>query len=161
MPTTPVARKIKSPTPTRTAPRPIIREPKVLVFKEKHGDRYFNIPDDKTLFRVSLKILTERFEAGYWYYKPGDEDKPKAPDFTKEQVAAMPDSLREGATKKLVSYQGELRRWERDSEDFNNVKKAVETKDGRLAWQCLLDYSDGEYQRCSLEQLEDPESDED
>jgi hypothetical protein len=138
--------------------QPIIEEPQLLVFHEKHGERYFYVPDDHTLFTAALKVLNERHAEDYWYFKP---DKPKAPDFTKEQVEAMPESLQSGAMKRLLEYSNELREWENDSENYNNVVKAVETKDGRLAWQCLRDYSEGEYQRVSLERLESPEPDED
>lgn len=42
----------------------------VLVLREKHGDAYFDVPDSTALDDASLKILTERFNQGYWY----DED---------------------------------------------------------------------------------------
>lgn len=42
----------------------------VLVLYEKHGNAYFDVPDSATLDDVALKILTERFNQGYWY----DED---------------------------------------------------------------------------------------
>jgi hypothetical protein len=139
--------------------KPIIEEPRLLVFKEKHGERNFYIPDDATLFKAALKVLTDRFKEGYWYYKP--EDPPKAPDFTKEQVASMPESMRADATKKLMKHAEAMRYYVREVEDYNDAVKAVNTKDGRLAWQSLRNSSGGEYQGCSLERLESAEPDED
>jgi hypothetical protein len=42
----------------------------VLVLHGKHGNEYFDVPDSTALDDVALKILTERFNQGYWY----DED---------------------------------------------------------------------------------------
>jgi len=39
----------------------------VLVLHEKHGDEYFDVPDSTAVDDVALKILTERFNQGYWY----------------------------------------------------------------------------------------------
>src|SRR5271168_4307264 len=94
-------------------PRPFIASPSVLVFKEKHGDRHFNVPDDEALFAAALKVLAERFKQGYWYYDPAKEGAaeamPEAPDFTAEQVATMPESLRKAAYKKLRDYEVKTR----------------------------------------------------
>jgi hypothetical protein len=81
--------------------QPFITEPKLLVFKEKHGERYFYIPDDKTLFAAALKVLTQRHGDGYWFYAP---EKPLALDFTAEQVAALPENLRVPAELTLRKY---------------------------------------------------------
>jgi hypothetical protein len=139
--------------------QPIIREPKLLVFKEKHGQRYFYVHNDKALFKAALKILTERAKEGYWYYKP--EEPPKAPDFTKEQIATLPESMRADATKKLQQYTDACRRYDAEVEDYNEIQEALKTKNGKLAWQCLRNRSDGEYEGCSLERIESTEPDED
>jgi len=39
---------------------PIVTEPMLLIFEEKHDNRYYHIPDDTTLFQVALHVLTER-----------------------------------------------------------------------------------------------------
>jgi hypothetical protein len=105
-------------------------------------------------------VLTGRAEDGYWYYKP--EEPPKAPDFTKEQVASMPESMRADATKKLQKHAEAMRYYDREVEDYNEIQKALKTRDGKLAWQCLRDRSNGmEYEGCSLERIESTEPDED
>lgn len=136
-------------------PKPgYLRAPSVLVLKEKHGDRHFNVADDAALHRVALKILTERFEQGYWYYKPEDKDKPEAPDFTMEQVATLPESLRAKADKKLREYTDACRRYDAEVEDYNDIETAVKNKDGKLAWEALQAHRDGEYEGFNIERLE-------
>jgi len=132
--------------------RPIIREPHVLVFKEKHGDRYFHVPDDAALFAAALSVLTERKKEGYWYYKP--EKKPEPPDVTEEQVATLPKSVQVNATVKIRAYKDALRRYEEEVEDFEEIERAVREKDGRAAWQILSDHGDGEYEGYDLERYE-------
>jgi hypothetical protein len=139
-------------TITRKPQRPLIKEPQLLVFEEKHGNRYFYIPDDKTLAAAALKVLTERYEEGYWYYEPGE--KPKAPDFTKEQITTLPESMRPAAEKKLREYEAACRQYATEVEDYERIVKAVKTKDGKLAWKALYDRQDGEYERVKLERLE-------
>lgn len=41
------------------------KNPKIFIFKEKYGTRYFLVHNFADLGKVSLKILTERIE--YWY----------------------------------------------------------------------------------------------
>lgn len=140
---------------------PFIKEPMLLVFKEKHGDRYYHVVDDKMLLAVALKILTERFEEGYWYGEPSDlPDPPKAPDFTKEQVEAMPESLRPAAYKKLHDYAVAMRQYNEEVDDYRRIEKAVREKDGREAWQALNDRSDAEYEGFNLERYESVDEDE-
>jgi hypothetical protein len=88
--------------------RPFISEPSILVIKEKHGDRYFNVPDDKTLFAVALMIVTARLRDGWWYEKPSEE----------------------------------------------MVKRAVEAKDGRAAYDVLRARRNAEYEGFSIERFE-------
>jgi len=41
----------------------------ILVLHGKHGDSYFDVPDSAALDNISLEILTQRFNEGYWYDK--------------------------------------------------------------------------------------------
>ena len=72
----------------KSKPRPDVTGPCLLVLNEKHGRICFHIPDEKTLHKVALDILTKRLEAGYWYINPVD-DAPESPGLTKEQVGAL------------------------------------------------------------------------
>lgn len=40
---------------------------KIIVFKEKHGNRYFDASTDEKVQAVALKIFNERLKEGYWY----------------------------------------------------------------------------------------------
>ena len=132
---------------------PIVTEPMLLVFKEKHGERYFNVPNDDALFAACLKVVTERLKDGYWYNEP-DGVVPQAPDFTKDQVASMPESMRSDAYKKLRAYDQALSSFNEEIADHAKIKKAVDEKNGRLAWGIIRDRGRYEYEGYDLERFE-------
>lgn len=45
--------------------------PQVIVFKEKHGDRYFLAHSEDEFYGAFMQVFVERYTAGYWF---GDED---------------------------------------------------------------------------------------
>jgi hypothetical protein len=68
------------------------------------------------------------------------------------QTCALPDGpIRKSALREVASYQRQIREYQGLKESWDNIHKAVKEKEGRLAWRVLRDYSDGEYQRVSLE----------
>ena len=40
---------------------------RMLIIKEKHGDRLFLIPTDAHLYEIALALVTSRQKQGYWY----------------------------------------------------------------------------------------------
>ena len=46
--------------------------PAAIVFKEKHGRRYFHVTSEDDLYRVATRVLIERINSGDWYFD-GDE----------------------------------------------------------------------------------------
>lgn len=140
------------PTKKVTRPaRPIVTEPMLLILHEKHGNLYFSIPDEETLFKVALDIVAKRDKAGYWYYAP---EKPKSPSMTEEEVTKLPDGkTKDFARKELAEYKAEKRRYDDEMLDETERKRAIKEKDGRRAYRVLCDHSDGEYQRMTLERF--------
>jgi len=136
--------------PVRT-PRPDVEEPCVLVLHEKHGTLHFHIPDEPTLHKVALDILTKRLRADVWYYDPA-QDAPKGPGLTKEQAEALPEgSVKVNALKEVSRHAEALKRHAYEAGAFEELKKAVSEKNGKAAWRALRERGDGEYQRVSLE----------
>lgn len=132
--------------------RPVIDKPSLLVLNEKHGDRYFHVEDDAALFRAALTVVLQRYKEGYWYANPMDCDQPKNPGMTMEQAKTLPDGpIRVAAVAAVNQYRQACREVDDLTDTWNIIQKAVNDRDGRLAWQVLRDYSDGEYQRVSIE----------
>lgn len=139
------------PKPVPRQPRPIVEEPMVLILHEKHGELHFHVPDETALFKFSLDIVTKRLRAGFWYPDPKDY-VPQDPGMTKEQAEALPPGpIRNSAMSAVSAYRTALNTHRSVVEGWETVQKSVKEKDGKLAWRVLRDYSDGEYQRVSLE----------
>lgn len=139
------------------AARPLIDRPSVLVCHEKHGDLYYHVPNDQALCRAALSILRERLEAGHWYNDPKDE-LPADPNLTPEQIEALPAGpIRETAKREVASYQRAVREQGDAIEMWKNIHRAIEENNGKLAWTILRDRSDWEYERVSIETLQEVE----
>jgi len=123
--------------------------PKLLVCHEKHGEGYFHIPDEETLHKVALSILTGRYKQGYWYGLPS---VPNPPTYdTKEKVDELKGEIHGQALKLLVRYKGELAYYQQQKEQHEDILRAVTFALGELAWEILRERSDNEYERVVLE----------
>lgn len=47
----------------------------IVIFKEKHCERYFDASTDEARLKAFYSILKERFNEGYWYHKPESVEK--------------------------------------------------------------------------------------
>lgn len=135
----------------RVVARPLVPEPRLLVLEEKHGKRYFHVPNEAALFKLALGLLKERHKAGYWYCKPDPKDKPEPPDVTAEEIEKLPKSLQNSARTSLRNYTAALRSYEDEVNDYTAIVKAVREKDGQAAWTLLFDRRDYEYEGVRLE----------
>ncbi|MHA2068144.1 MAG: hypothetical protein ACXABY_27600 [Candidatus Thorarchaeota archaeon] len=125
----------------------------VLVAREKHGTRIFNALTRKDCYASALRLLMERFTDSYWYHKP---DAPSGkPELTKDQIDALPDGeIKNLAKKQWKRFKKSNSYYEDALAQYNEIVLAVESEDGRLAFQCLRDRDDHEYEGICLEILE-------
>ncbi len=104
---------------------------KVLIIKEKHVTRYFDASTNELMYRAAYKILSERFELGYYYYEPQPLEERlanfKYASLTDKDIANMPEGIREGIES---NRQHELRQVDSITDDF---------KRETLFWKCLLE----------------------
>ena len=136
----------------KRAPRPAVEGPSVLVLHEKHGNQYFNVPDEPALFKAALEILKARLKAG-WYYDPEDS-KPKDPGATRAEVGAMkPGPIRQFSAAVVRRYEEELRWWKHLKEQWLGIQQSVKDADAKLAWRLLRERSDHEYENVSIERF--------
>lgn len=126
-------------------------EPSVLVVHEEHGVDYYLIPDLESLHSAAFSVLVGRYEKG-WY---SPEKEPTKLGLTIEQIDALPigDVFKRFATQEFQRYEIDFRHWQESVALYANIEKAIETKDGSLAWQILQDLECYGSYRCSLEPL--------
>ena len=95
----------------------------IIVFKEKHDNRYFVVNGIEDKKKVALKILRERESYGYWYpsletiqdWKNDEierfvESSDKALlDLSDDEVEKLPDTLKNKVVEEKTAYQKKLK----------------------------------------------------
>ena len=130
---------------------PLHDGPKLLILKEKHCNRYFHVTNERTLFRIAIEVLRERYEEG-WY-----QDDPRTPDgpgFVEAAMETLPQSLRAAARQQLDGYKHDYKEWETARNFALRTKRALKDKNGRLAWTLLNERSGHEYEQATLQVYE-------
>lgn len=157
------------PSMTRTA-----NTSRIIVCEEKHGTYYYDASTDEAWAKSALKILTDRFSEGYWYYDPRAEKHPFSLDLrskrdellaiTDEQIDAIPsEEARELLRAKRERARAEQREDAEMIEEYERIKAVVEAQDdsfetvGRSrepkAWRLLEARSGHEYEHIELDDL--------
>lgn len=127
----------------------------ILVEHGKHGDFYWDASTPEAVTAAALTILIDRWNTGYHYDEPESEPERPATLPSVEEIKAIKDEdIRRVASKKHNRWKAEVRNNRIEREEYNLIKKAIEEKDGGLAWQCLQNRSDYEYELVSHEPLQ-------
>ena len=132
---------------------------KILIAKEKYGDRYFDASTNDALANSCLYLLKTRLEEGYWGYEP---EKPDSTDIlSMEEIATLPEKYRKEEEKNRKYYDAALAYYEDDLIWFNEVKKCIAEKTLALnkrglpiAYELLRRRSNCEYEGIELETVE-------
>jgi hypothetical protein len=132
---------------------------RILVLKEKHGTRYFDIDTFEKLQDVCLDILKERLDPKYGYIShPGLLEEAwgcREPYLlSDEDIAALPVALQATATQKRRDYRKYKAEWQLDLDIWNEANKAVKLQDGEAAYDILDARRDHEYEGLCFEYLE-------
>lgn len=122
----------------------------ILLVHEKHGTRFFYVPEEKDLHAVALKIVKER-HANDYYQAPYELEQP---DVDEESISSLPKAVQRAAADAWKRYRNDLIEHQRQLDDFNLAEAAVEQNDGEKAWELLQVRSEYEYENCKLEVCE-------
>lgn len=115
--------------------------PRILVFEEKHGRRYFAATTEDEVHAVALMILAERISEGYFE----DPEEPEmfetqAHLLTDEQIFALPSkALRTHAKALAKQALHDMRQYHCELEECRRARQAVFTLNGAQAWAILCD----------------------
>jgi hypothetical protein len=122
----------------------------IIVFKEKHGDRYFRFDTLAAVQATALSVLKDRVDVGY-IYKPNPVDPI---GFTEEDIKNYPDALKVEAYTKFRNYVRQKEWFDIVNEDYNLSKYALFNNDGKVAWNVIRNRQDYEYESYYLENFE-------
>jgi hypothetical protein len=129
----------------------------LVVFREKHGERFFHVKSEEEFGKACLKVLRERFTGG-WYgsREEVEREKPKPPEIADEEaIAKLPGQLREFAAGKMKSYKKSLFEWERNSMMLGMAAAAAKDGDQKMAAKVIEWRRDYEYEGYDFLKLEE------
>lgn len=138
---------------------------KILVLNGKHGDSYYKFDSDEEKQYAALEILEMHFD--YFIYNPGKiedtysykndgwADLPKS----EEEISKLEtDEERVKARQELKRYFSYEKEHLQSQRIFDLSKKALDNKDGDLAWKIISHRNDlgYEYEEFYIETLSEP-----
>lgn len=128
---------------------------KIIIFKEKYDDRYFDASTPEKLNAACFKILKERFENGEYEWLL--EEEPEAINIlTDEQIEALPtERLKNDELRRKKEYERDYKSWEREQNEFKNIKSCVEKELKEKAFTILRARNGGEYEGFEIQELEE------
>lgn len=126
---------------------------KIIIFHEKHGNRYFDASTPDKINAVCHKIVLERINAEWYDLTPSlwSVDKP---ELSKEEICNLPP----GRVKQEAERQ--WKEWEnyeynkRAEEEDIAVLKRIQAGDKKLAYKFLHSRRHNEYEKFTIEELE-------
>jgi len=128
---------------------------RLIVFREKHGDRIFRVETDEKLWAVALKVLKERDAEDYWYEEPEVPEKPTSLLLTNEQIATLSEGARDVVKQDQEQYERNLREHRTNMARYQRLRQAIDLGDGRLALRVLGERKDYEYEGWDFEYLDE------
>ncbi len=135
-----------SDTPTPREIRSWLSQGKMLliILEGKHGNQEAIATSEAAFIAFCLCILTERMETGDYYLEP---EAPKKPVLTVEQSQALPEGkIRQAAMDEFASYRREMEYYANEKIFWDNATRAIKSRDGWLAYECLMERQDAEYE---------------
>lgn len=145
----------------------------IVIFKEKHGDRYFDASTDELLDRALLSVLRERYAEGLLggdgsnaHYVVEKYEQDEVAMMTDEEVEALPASLQQDANRKRRGYQNALREYEAEKSERADIEKLctlpfedalrLRYKKNSLVLTIARSRNEYEYEGWTIERLETP-----
>jgi len=131
-------------------------EDRILVFKEKHGERYFSAATHEQIGRACLKILKERLKEG-WY---GTDEKGIPPlelelaQYEEDLKGVKHDLCQKDVQNRIDNVKHEIEWKKMRIKFFIQTKEVVKRKDWRQAWWLIWNRRDGEYEGAEIIHLE-------
>lgn len=125
---------------------------RLLVFKEKHGTRYYYAGTPEATYNAALSVLNDRFGVTRPWFDVEQElerlrKHPPAPPYPANfDVKTLPEALRMEAKKQMLRHDQAVRAWKQEEAMLVRIQQALKQQDARLAYLALYLNRDGEYE---------------
>lgn len=126
---------------------------KIIMFEEKHTNRYFEYNSVEKFYKIFLKIFNERYEQGWFKY--GEVNKPKSLKMSVEEINALKDEdVKKIAQDKYDEYQRELKQYEQYRKFNETVERVSKEQDAPAAYSILRGRNGYEYEKFEIIETE-------
>lgn len=126
---------------------------RILIFEEKHGDRFFLVSSVEEFHLACKKIFDQRVDQG-WYNWITEEEEPTMPDFAEETIPSLPESMRTEAKNTWTRYKNQLASY-KDNQHLLKIMEIAKGGDAAACCEVLKELKGNEYEKF---RFEDPES---
>jgi hypothetical protein len=116
---------------------------RIIIFKEKHGDRHFIAQTRSDMEKIALKIVLEREDEGWYDF---EYEEPVLPKIALEKADEYGATLAEAIKAEWKSYEYSQKQCAQSKKLAEALKKIVKEKDGDVAIRFLNEMKGGEYE---------------
>lgn len=120
----------------------------ILIFEEKHGNRYFIVNNRPELEQVALKIVLERNEQG-WYCFNDEAVEPNKPKIPLSEAASY-GNLEKAIKEEWESYENQLKWYKKNKLLAETLDTILTKKDAPLALRFIKELQGAEYEGWEL-----------
>lgn len=100
---------------------------RVVIFHEKHGERYYLVKEQEDFGRMALEVIQDRKKCGFYDYTIKVSDlQPEPPKVTMEQAATMDEAVQRTVQDLWTNYKRAKQDMEGDLERVTLLKKALD-----------------------------------
>ena len=117
---------------------------KIIIFTEKHSNRYFYASTPEDLCKIAIKIFKERVEEDYWY--KFETETPTEPEITEEDANSLRSSLKNIVLQEWRNYRHALRYYEETVKDKKLYDAALKDESGTIVLKFLKSRRNCEYE---------------
>ncbi len=117
---------------------------KIIIFKEKHCERYFYASTPEDLCKIAIKIFKERVVEDYWY--EFETETPTKPEIAEEDANSLRSSLKNIVLQEWRNYRHALRYYEETVKDKKLYDAALKDESGTIVLKFLKSRRNCEYE---------------
>ena len=111
---------------------------RVMALKEHHDTVMLDVTTDEQLHAVCLQVVTARFSTPELQEWMNDTSPPDEPSLGRALSESLPSgSVRAAALYEWEQYDKRVQAIEQKKKDIADIRKAIETRDGRLAYKVM------------------------
>ena len=126
-----------------------IKYPRVLVFREKYGNRYFLIKSKEDFEKAALKVVKDRINYGFIYEPEAlDTSNLVSEETLNKLIETVPkdSSLYKDIKKNISKQKQDMEINKEELAQYNRAKLAVDSNSGKIALGVIRERSDYEYE---------------